>query len=56
MDFRSHFVCYSASMSVVFSIVFVENQITYWLLGGSNIVMDGGGTLDGSGQVSYTYS
>lgn len=30
-----------------------QTQITYWLLGGSNIVMDGGGTLDGSGQVWY---
>ncbi|EJD08154.1 uncharacterized protein FOMMEDRAFT_164872 [Fomitiporia mediterranea MF3/22] len=30
-----------------------QTQITYWFLGGSNIVMDGGGTLDGSGQVWY---
>ncbi|KAL5483251.1 hypothetical protein ACEPAI_8481 [Sanghuangporus weigelae] len=30
-----------------------QTQITYWLLGGSNIVVNGGGTLDGSGQVWY---
>lgn len=29
----------------------IETQITYWLLGGKNIRLDGGGTIDGSGQV-----
>ncbi|PPQ67956.1 hypothetical protein CVT26_005836 [Gymnopilus dilepis] len=28
-----------------------QTQITFWLLGGENIVLDGGGTLDGSGQL-----
>jgi galacturan 1,4-alpha-galacturonidase len=28
-----------------------QTQITFWLLGGNNIILDGGGTLDGSGQV-----
>lgn len=28
-----------------------QTQITFWLLGGKNIIFDGGGTLDGSGQV-----
>ena len=28
-----------------------QTQITFWLLGGENILFDGGGTLDGSGQV-----
>jgi len=27
-----------------------QNQITFWILGGKNIRMDGGGTLDGVGQ------
>ncbi|KAF5320945.1 hypothetical protein D9619_001625 [Psilocybe cf. subviscida] len=27
-----------------------QTQITFWLLGGKNIIFDGGGTLDGSGQ------
>jgi galacturan 1,4-alpha-galacturonidase len=27
-----------------------QTQITFWLLGGNNIILDGGGTLDGSGQ------
>jgi galacturan 1,4-alpha-galacturonidase len=27
-----------------------QTQITFWLLGGENILFDGGGTLDGSGQ------
>ncbi|KLO15113.1 glycoside hydrolase family 28 protein [Schizopora paradoxa] len=30
-----------------------QTQITYWLLGGKNIVLDGGGTIDGSGQPWY---
>ncbi|PAV24275.1 glycoside hydrolase family 28 [Pyrrhoderma noxium] len=30
-----------------------QTQITYWLLGGMNITLDGGGTIDGSGQVWY---
>lgn len=29
-----------------------QDQITFWLLGGENIVLSGGGTLDGAGQVS----
>ncbi|PFH52184.1 glycoside hydrolase family 28 protein [Amanita thiersii Skay4041] len=28
-----------------------QTQITFWILGGRDIVLDGGGTLDGSGQV-----
>jgi galacturan 1,4-alpha-galacturonidase len=28
-----------------------QTQITFWLLGGENILFDGGGTLDGSGQI-----
>ncbi|KAF9478122.1 glycoside hydrolase family 28 protein [Pholiota conissans] len=28
-----------------------QTQITFWLLGGTNILFDGGGTLDGSGQL-----
>ncbi|KAF8911603.1 pectin lyase fold/virulence factor [Gymnopilus junonius] len=28
-----------------------QTQITFWLLGGENILLDGGGTLDGSGQL-----
>ncbi|KAJ7684569.1 pectin lyase fold/virulence factor [Mycena polygramma] len=27
-----------------------QTQITFWILGGTNIVLDGGGTLDGAGQ------
>jgi len=30
-----------------------QNQITFWLLGGENIVLTGGGTLDGVGQPWY---
>ncbi|KAF9560995.1 glycoside hydrolase family 28 protein [Agrocybe pediades] len=30
-----------------------QTQITFWLLGGENLLFDGGGTLDGSGQVWY---
>ncbi|TFK44960.1 glycoside hydrolase family 28 protein [Crucibulum laeve] len=30
-----------------------QTQVTFWLLGGKNIVMDGGGTLDGVGQPWY---
>ncbi|KAJ6460696.1 glycoside hydrolase family 28 protein [Mycena vitilis] len=30
-----------------------QTQITFWLLGGTNIVVDGGGTLDGAGQAWY---
>ena len=29
-----------------------QSQITFWLLGGEDILFDGGGTVDGSGQVS----
>jgi hypothetical protein len=29
-----------------------QTQITFWILGGTNIVVDGGGTLDGAGQAS----
>ncbi|KAI0261285.1 pectin lyase fold/virulence factor [Gloeopeniophorella convolvens] len=35
-----------------FSFAF-QNQSTFWLLGGQNILLDGGGTLDGSGQAWY---
>ncbi|KAH9485603.1 Exopolygalacturonase [Psilocybe cubensis] len=31
-----------------------QTQITFWLLGGENILFDGGGTLDGSGQVNFS--
>ena len=27
-----------------------QNQTTFWLLGGENIRLDGGGTIDGQGQ------
>ncbi|OBZ69746.1 putative exopolygalacturonase X [Grifola frondosa] len=30
-----------------------QDQIAFWLLGGNNIVLDGGGTLDGAGQAWY---
>ncbi|KAJ6598653.1 pectin lyase fold/virulence factor [Mycena sp. CBHHK59/15] len=30
-----------------------QTQITFWILGGTNIVLDGGGTLDGAGQAWY---
>ncbi|KAJ3489819.1 hypothetical protein NLI96_g1863 [Meripilus lineatus] len=30
-----------------------QNQSAFWLLGGNNILMDGGGKLDGSGQAWY---
>ncbi|PSR73357.1 hypothetical protein PHLCEN_2v10792 [Hermanssonia centrifuga] len=30
-----------------------QTQITFWLLGGNNLVLDGGGTLDGQGQAWY---
>ncbi|KAJ7163009.1 glycoside hydrolase family 28 protein [Mycena filopes] len=30
-----------------------QTQITFWILGGTNIVVDGGGTLDGAGQAWY---
>ncbi|KAJ6480087.1 pectin lyase fold/virulence factor [Mycena vulgaris] len=30
-----------------------QTQITFWILGGTNLVLDGGGTLDGAGQLWY---
>ncbi|CAK5269854.1 unnamed protein product [Mycena citricolor] len=30
-----------------------QTQITFWLLGGTNIQVDGGGVIDGSGQAWY---
>lgn len=30
-----------------------QNQSTFWLLGGENIVLNGGGTIDGAGQAWY---
>ncbi|KAK7460923.1 hypothetical protein VKT23_008851 [Stygiomarasmius scandens] len=30
-----------------------QTQVTFWLLGGENIVLNGGGTLDGAGQAWY---
>ncbi|KAF9261733.1 pectin lyase-like protein [Marasmius fiardii PR-910] len=30
-----------------------QNQSTFWLLGGQNIVFNGGGTIDGAGQAWY---
>ncbi|KAJ7043092.1 pectin lyase fold/virulence factor [Mycena alexandri] len=30
-----------------------QTQITFWILGGKNILLDGGGTLDGAGQDWY---
>ncbi|KAF9047506.1 glycoside hydrolase family 28 protein [Panaeolus papilionaceus] len=30
-----------------------QTQVTFWLLGGQNILLDGGGTLDGVGQPWY---
>jgi galacturan 1,4-alpha-galacturonidase len=35
-----------------FSFTF-QTQAAWWLLGGDNIVVDGGGTIDGSGQAWY---
>ncbi|KAL0566718.1 hypothetical protein V5O48_015283 [Marasmius crinis-equi] len=32
---------------------FFQNQSTFWLLGGTNIVLNGGGTIDGAGQTWY---
>ncbi|KAJ3575269.1 hypothetical protein NP233_g1209 [Leucocoprinus birnbaumii] len=33
-----------------------QTQITFWLLGGRNIVLTGGGTLDGAGQAWHSQS
>ncbi|KAJ7109082.1 pectin lyase fold/virulence factor [Mycena crocata] len=30
-----------------------QTQITFWILGGKNILVDGGGTMDGAGQAWY---
>ncbi|KAF7332543.1 putative exopolygalacturonase X [Mycena kentingensis (nom. inval.)] len=30
-----------------------QTQITFWIFGGTNLVIDGGGTLDGAGQAWY---
>ncbi|KAJ7205989.1 pectin lyase fold/virulence factor [Mycena pura] len=30
-----------------------QTSITFWILGGTNIVVDGGGTIDGAGQAWY---
>ncbi|KAF7798867.1 hypothetical protein EIP86_010095 [Pleurotus ostreatoroseus] len=30
-----------------------QDQLAFWLLGGTNITLDGGGTLDGQGQAWY---
>lgn len=30
-----------------------QDQAAWWLLGGQNITLDGGGTIDGSGQAWY---
>jgi galacturan 1,4-alpha-galacturonidase len=30
-----------------------QSQAAWWLLGGTNLVVDGGGTIDGSGQAWY---
>ncbi|KAJ7505741.1 pectin lyase fold/virulence factor [Mycena galericulata] len=30
-----------------------QTQVTFWILGGKNIVVSGGGTLDGAGQAWY---
>ncbi|KAJ7594964.1 glycoside hydrolase family 28 protein [Mycena floridula] len=30
-----------------------QTQITFWILGGTNIIVTGGGTLDGAGQAWY---
>ncbi|KAF7296660.1 Protein kinase domain-containing protein [Mycena chlorophos] len=30
-----------------------QTQITYWILGGTNLLLDGGGLIDGSGQAWY---
>ncbi|KAG7095644.1 hypothetical protein E1B28_006367 [Marasmius oreades] len=32
---------------------FFQNQSTFWLLGGTNLVLNGGGTIDGAGQAWY---
>ncbi|KAJ7037716.1 glycoside hydrolase family 28 protein [Mycena alexandri] len=30
-----------------------QTQVTFWILGGTNLIVDGGGTLDGAGQAWY---
>ncbi|KAI0827708.1 glycoside hydrolase family 28 protein [Trametes gibbosa] len=30
-----------------------QDQVAFWLLGGKNVILEGGGTLDGSGQAWY---
>ncbi|KAJ7270853.1 glycoside hydrolase family 28 protein [Mycena rebaudengoi] len=30
-----------------------QTQVTFWIFGGTNLVIDGGGTLDGAGQAWY---
>ncbi|KAJ7062368.1 pectin lyase fold/virulence factor [Mycena amicta] len=30
-----------------------QTQITFWIFGGTNLILDGGGTLDGAGQAWY---
>jgi galacturan 1,4-alpha-galacturonidase len=32
-----------------------QTQVTFWIFGGTNLVIDGGGTLDGAGQVLAMY-
>ncbi|KAI0352041.1 glycoside hydrolase family 28 protein [Trametes cingulata] len=45
-------VDYWADSDNAFSFDF-QDQVAFWLLGGKNILLDGGGTLDGSGQAWY---
>ncbi|KAF7305135.1 Protein kinase domain-containing protein [Mycena kentingensis (nom. inval.)] len=30
-----------------------QTQVTFWIFGGNNLLLDGGGTLDGAGQLWY---
>lgn len=47
---REHDTTERNSVKDAFLIPF-QNQSTFWLVGGENVLIDGGGTLDGQGQV-----
>ncbi|TFY74908.1 hypothetical protein EWM64_g9105 [Hericium alpestre] len=51
-QFGSLFVCASDSGAFRQNAFFFDfqNASTFWILGGTGIVLDGGGTLDGTGQ------
>lgn len=33
-----------------------QTQVTFWIFGGKNLTLNGGGTLDGAGQVRFLSS